>query len=113
MLLVRYTARPQYEVSRLRIILQNMEPQVPILKDVIIRGNYDAVVEIASVRSRNGYMAIESQEQDGNNVKLMIKITPPAQDSSALKGYITDELIVTLKSGEELPIRCSGWFRQN
>ncbi len=112
MLLVRYTAQPEYEVSRPRIILQNVEPQVPIVKDVIIRSNYDKVAEVASVKSRNGYMTVESQEQDGKNVKMMVKITPPDRDSSARR-YITDELIVTLKNGEELPIRCSGWFRQN
>jgi hypothetical protein len=113
MLIVRFTAQPKYEISRPRIILQNLEPEVPIVKDVIIRSNYGTLVEIAPIgESKYGYMAVESQEQEGNNVKLMIKITPPAQDSSARR-YITDELTITLKSGEELTIRCSGWFRQN
>lgn len=111
-LVVRYTAQPKYEVSRPRIILQNVEPQVPVVKDVIIRSNYGEKVEIASVQSRQGYMTIESQEPDGDNIKLMVKITPPAQGANAQR-YITDEMILTLKSGEELSIRCSGWFRVN
>ncbi|HOK94815.1 MAG TPA: DUF1573 domain-containing protein [Anaerohalosphaeraceae bacterium] len=109
-LVVHYAAQPKYEVSRPRIILQNVEPQVPVIKDVIIRSNYGEKVEIASVQSRQGYMTIESQEPDGNNIKLMVKITPPAQGAQR---YITDEMILTLKNGEELSIRCSGWFRVN
>jgi hypothetical protein len=109
-LLVRYTALPFVEVNRPRIILQNVEPGVPVVKDVLLRSNYDKAIEIASSESRNGYMQIESDEQDGLHRKLMVKITPPAQTSSA-KRYITDELTITLKTGEQVIIRCSGWYK--
>jgi hypothetical protein len=55
-------------------------------------------------------MEIESQEQEGNHIKLMIKITPPAQGATQRR-YISDELTITLKGGHKLKIRCSGWFR--
>lgn len=111
-LIVRYTALSPYEISRPRIILQNVEPGVPVVKDVIIRSNYNKDVEIVSATSRNGYMEIESQEKDGQHLQLQIKITPPEQDSSSRR-YITDELDITLKDDTKLTIRCSGWFKLN
>ena len=109
-LVVRYDAVPAYEVTRPRIILQNVEPGVSIVKDVIIRSNYGTPVEIESATSRNGYMEIESQEKDGQHMQLQIKITPPDQESSSRR-YITDELSVVLKDQTKLTIRCSGWFK--
>lgn len=109
-LVVRYHATPEYEVSRPRIILQNVDPGVPVVKDVLIRSNYDKDVEMESATSKNGYMEIESQEKDGKHLQLQVKITPPEQESSARR-YITDELKITLKDGTVLTIRCSGWFK--
>lgn len=109
-LLVRYTALPFVDVNRPRIIIQNLDPSVPIVKDVLLRSNYDKPIEIASSESKNGYMAIESDQADGNNRKLLVKITPPAQTSTARR-YISDELTITLKSGEKVTIRCSGWYK--
>lgn len=111
-LVVRYNAIPKYEISRPRIILQNVEPGVSLEKDVIVRSNYGTPVEIASSSSRNGYMEISSQERDGEHLKLMLKITPPSQDSSSRR-YITDEMSLVLTDKTELKIRCSGWFKLN
>ena len=55
-------------------------------------------------------MEVENQQQDGDHIKLTIKITPPAKDSTARR-YITDELTIILKGGHKLVIRCSGWFK--
>ncbi|MHC5119752.1 MAG: DUF1573 domain-containing protein [Planctomycetota bacterium] len=109
-LMVRYNAKPIYEVSNPRYILQNIVPGESVLRENLIRSNYGKVAEIDSVTSRNGYMEIESQEQEGNHIKLMIKITPPAQGATQRR-YISDELTITLKGGHKLKIRCSGWFR--
>jgi len=109
-LMVRYTAKPMFEVSNPRYILQNIEPGTSIIRENVIRSNYGIPAEIESVESRNGYMEIESQQQDGDHIKLSIKITPQAQDTSTRR-YITDELVITLKGGYNLSIRCSGWFR--
>ena len=109
-LTVNYNVKPQYEVSRPRIILQNVTPGDSVTKDVTIRSNYDKKVEIESAKSKNGYMEIESQEEDGLHLKLQVKITPPQRDESSRR-YITDELDITLKDGTGLTIRCSGWFK--
>ena len=109
-LMVRYNVKPMYELTNPRYILQNIEPGETILRENLIRSNYGKPVEIESIDSRNGYMEIESQEQDGDHIKLMVKITPPAQ-SDSVRRYITDELTITLKDGHKMAIRCSGWFR--
>jgi hypothetical protein len=109
-LLVRYTALPVVEVNRPRIILENVQPGEPVVKDVVLRSNYEKPLEIASATSKNGYMEIAADEPEGSHRKLLIRITPPDQASSARR-YLTDELKITLKSGEEVTIRCSGWFK--
>lgn len=113
LLMVRYTAKPQFEVSRPRIILQNIAPGEVSTHDVWIRSNYEEKVEIASFESTNGYMTIQSQEQEGNHLKISVKITPPTEANAATRRYITDDLKITLKSGQILSIRCSGWFKLN
>lgn len=109
-MMVKYNAKPIYEVSNPRYILQKIEAGKPIFRENLIRSNYGSVAEIESITSRNGYMEIESQQQDGNHIKLKVKITPPDKSSSDRR-YITDELKITLKDGHKLTIRCSGWFR--
>ena len=107
---IDYLSLSTSPVTNPRYILQNIKPGEPIVRDNLIRSNYGKPVEIASVKSRNGYMDIEKQESDGDHMKLSIKITPPEQAESARR-YITDELTITLKDGNKLTIRCSGWFR--
>lgn len=109
-LMVRYQAKPMFEVTNPRYILQNVEPGVPVIRENLIRSNYGKPAEIESIESRNGYMEITEQQADGDHIRLSIKITPPSQDSSTRR-YITDELKITLKGGYNLSIRCSGWFR--
>jgi hypothetical protein len=109
-LMVRYNVKPVYELTNPRFILQNVEPGKPIIRENLIRSNYGKKAEIESSESRNGYMEIESHEPEGDHIRLSVKITPPEQDSTA-KRYITDELTITLKDGQKLTIRCSGWFR--
>ncbi len=113
LLMVRYTAKPQFEVSRPRIILQNIAPGEESVHEIWLRSNYDTKVEIESFTSTSGYMTIQSQEQDGNHLKISVKITPPTQEAASSRRYITDELKITLKSGQVLSVRCSGWFKLN
>lgn len=110
-LMVRFNAKPMFEISRPRIILQNILPGEEIVRDVWIRSNYDQKVEIESFSSANGMMSIDSQHEEGNHIQIMVKITAPADASAAGRRYITDELTIHLTNGQDLTIRCSGWFR--
>jgi hypothetical protein len=112
-LMVRYNAKPLFEVSRPRIILQNIVPGEEILRDVWIRSNYDEKVEIKSHSSTSGMMTIDSQKQEGNHLLVMVKIVPPTDAPAAGRRYITDELVIKLADGHDVSIRCSGWFKLN
>ncbi|MHC5119195.1 MAG: DUF1573 domain-containing protein, partial [Planctomycetota bacterium] len=109
-LMVKYNTKPLYEASNPRYVLPKIEPGKPILRDNLIRSNYGDIVQIESITSRNGYMEVQDQQQDGSDVKLTIKITPPAQESST-KRNLNDELTIILKGGQKVPIRCRGWYK--
>lgn len=113
LLAVHFSAKPFFEVSRPRIILQNIAPGEEIIRDVWIRSNYDQKVEIESYSSTNGMMSIDSQRHDGNHLQIMVKITPSADAPTPTRRYISDELKIKLTSGQELSIRCNAWFRLN
>lgn len=113
LLTVHFNAKPLFEISRPRIILQNIVPGEEVIRDVWIRSNYDNKVEIESYTSTNGMMSIDSQRQDGNHLQIMVKIVAPADAPTPSRRYITDELNIRLTSGDELTIRCNGWFRLN
>jgi hypothetical protein len=106
--IIRYNVPPYYKVSNPRLILQNVSPQQEIIRQVMVQGNYGKTVKIKSAQSRNGYMKIVNQQGSGEQVQLEIAVIPPKQD----KGYFTDELTIVLDDGNELTIRCSGWFKK-
>ncbi len=108
-LAVGYEALPPYELQRPRMILQNVKPEVPMLKDNFIRSNYGTPVEIVSATSRNNYMEIANQQRDGEHLRFQVKITPPPKSA---KRYLKDEMTLTLKDGYAVKITCSGWYKR-
>lgn len=109
-IIVTYVALEPYEISRPRIFLQNVEPGVPVVKDVWVKSNYGAAVEVESWQSRLGYMKIIAQNREGNHLRLDVEVTLPQQKSPADR-YISDELTVKTKDGKTLTIRCNGWYK--
>jgi hypothetical protein len=108
-LTVRYTAKPLFEVSRPRIILQNAVPEKPVIKDVWVKSNYGENFEIESIKSEKNYMKILSQKKQANSVKLQVEITPPPR-SDQKRRYITDKLKINIKDSDTLTISLSGWY---
>ncbi len=102
---VPFTVLPMYEISRPRIILSDAVAGQPQVKEVLIKSNYGEPIEVESVKSEKGYMQVVGQSADGANLKLQVQITPPAQR------YFTDEMTISLKNGQKLSIRASGWQR--
>jgi hypothetical protein len=113
LLTVRFSAKPLFEVSNPRIIIQNIVPGVEVVRDVWIRSNYDKKVKIESFESTNGYMSIATQRPEGNHLEISVKIKAPADAAASSRRYITDELKIQLADGNALSIRCSGWFKLN
>ena len=95
-----------YDITRPRIILQNVEPGQTLTREVFIKNNYQENFSIASVACLNGTMKIASQEKQGSSIKLMVEIAIPPQTSTARR-YITDKLDIKMSDGELLTINCS------
>ena len=106
---VRFTAKPLFEVSKPRIIIQNAEPGKPVVKDVWVKSNYGDNFEIESITSEKNYMTVLNQQKQANNIKLQIQVIPPPKTSQS-KRYITDKLNIKIKDSDTLTISCSGWY---
>jgi len=106
---IRFTAKPLFEVSRPRIIIQNAEPEKPIVKEVWVKSNYGQDFEIESITSEKNYMKVLNQQKQTNSVKLQIQVTPPPRTGES-KRYITDKLNIKIKGADTLTISCSGWY---
>lgn len=107
---ISYEALAAYDISRPRIILQNVEPGQTLSREVFIKNNYGQDFSIQSVACQNNTMKIASQEKQGSSIKLMIEISVPPQ-TNKVRRYITDKLDITTSDGEVLTINCSGWYK--
>ncbi len=107
---VTYEALAVYDISRPRIILQNVEPGQTITRDVFIKNNYSQDFSIASVVCQNNTMKIASQTKEGSSIKLIVEIAIPPQ-TNKVRRYITDKLDLKMSDGEVLTINCSGWYK--
>jgi hypothetical protein len=106
---IRFTAKPLFEVSKPRIIIQNAEPGKPVVKDVWVKSNYGQSFEIESITSEKNYMTVLNRQKQANNIKLQIQVIPPPRTSQS-KRYITDKLNIKIKDADTLTISCSGWY---
>lgn len=107
---IPFATKPPFELSRPRFIIQNALPGKYVTKDVWIMSNYDTKVEVESSTSTKKYMEVIGTEPKDNNVKLTIKVTPPQKTDKARS--FTDSLKIKLKSGDELIIRCNGYYKR-
>lgn len=107
---IPFSTKPPFELSRTRLIIQNALPGKYETKNIWVMSNYDTKVEIESITSTKKYMEIIGRELKDKNVKLTIKITPP-QKTDKVRSF-TDSLKIKLKSGDELTIRCSGFYKR-
>ena len=106
---ISFTAKPLFEVSKPRIIIQNAEHGKPVIKDVLVKSNYGQSVEIESITSEKNCMKVLNQQKQTNSVKLQIQVTPPPR-TNASKRYITDKLNIKIKDADTLTINCTGWY---
>lgn len=108
--IVTYNALPMYELRPARLVLQNVNPQEVIKRQVGVVNNYGQPFEIESMTSKSGMIKVVNQIKDGNNINLELEVTPPKQDGAARR-YISDELIIKIAGGPVLTVRCSGWYK--
>lgn len=108
-----YSVVPKYTVNPPLLIIFDAVPNKPIVRKISVLNNYDKDFEIESLTSKNNIVAIEVLDQkkisNENQLgyQLEVAITPPADEG---KAKFTDQLSLNIKDGEELPIRCNGYY---
>jgi len=106
---ILYSVLPKYTVNPPLLILFNAVPEKPIVRTISVLNNYRKDFEIESLSSNSNIVGIEVLEQKkiSNGYQLEVAITPPADEG---KTKFTDQLSLSIKDGEELPIRCNGYY---
>ena len=106
---IGFTAPPLFELSQERIVITAAVPGKPIVKKVRIQSNYEDDIEIESISSFKNTMEVTKQSRLESAVELEITVTPPPRAGKSR--YVTDNLKVKLKDGEELTIRCTVMYQ--
>ena len=106
---ILFSVVPKYTVNPRMIIMFNAEPDKPIVRTISVLSNYKKDFEIESLSSKSNVVAIKILEKKKirNGYQLEVEITPPAAES---KIRFTDLFSISIKGGEELPIRCNGYY---
>ena len=106
---ILYSVLPKYTVNPPLLIIFDAVPDKPIVRKISILNNYRKEFEIESLSSKNNVVGIKVIEQKkiSNGYQLEVAITPPAAEG---KTKFSDQLSVSIKDGEELPIRCNGYY---
>jgi hypothetical protein len=107
--IILFSVLPKYTVNPPLLIIFNAEPNKPIVRKISVLNNYGKDFEIESVSSKNDIVAMKLLEQKKlrNGYQLDVEITPPAADG---KPRFTDEFSLNIKGGENLSIKCNGYY---
>ncbi len=105
-----YTTKPKFSISPARILFLEAEPGQSEQREIMIKTNYSDKIEIGSIVSKNGLISVVGKEIDGPIATLKVVIKAPRDMKQ--QRFFTDSLSVKLLSGEELVIKCNGWFKK-
>ncbi len=108
---VTYAAKAEFEVTRPRVIVQNAEPGQIIKKDIWITSNYGRKAEVETVTVDKGHIKIVSQENNGNDIKIVIDITVPPKEGKSR--YFSDTVKIKLRTGQQFDVRCNGFYKRD
>ncbi len=107
---IPYYAPPMYQLSSPRVIMKNATPGEVMDKEILLSGNYGKKPEIESVESEKGYMSVKDKQiEENGSIRMTVRVVAPEENTQR---YFTDTMVVKLAGGEELQIRCSGWFKR-
>lgn len=108
---IPYEVPPKFQCQPSKIILHNIEPNKPQIKDLLIKSTEKKQFEIESISSKCGYIKVISQEPDNDKIKLKLQITPPP--IKAKTRHFSDNLFIKIKNDEKLTVSCSGFYHRN
>ena len=106
---IDFDTRPLFASDPAEIDIGGAKPKQPVVKEIIVRNNYDQYFEIASVQlksgsSSQGSVRIVGVEFTDHGWKLQLEIQPPESGKDAT--VFTDALVVHIKGGQTLEIPC-------
>ena len=108
-LTIAYNVVPRFKITPPVLTTFKAEPKKSVSKEVYILNNYDEDFEVESVTSKNGLITVVSQEKiDASRSKIALEIIPP--EKKGKKRNFTDQLIIKIKDGETLTIKCIGTY---
>jgi len=106
-----YTTKPKYHVSPARILFLKAKPGATQEREVRITSNYTDTIEIESMKAKKGLITVEKQDIDGSVANLKVVLTAPKITSK--QRFFSDSLLIKLKGGENIEVKCNGWFKKD
>ncbi len=105
---IPYEVPSKFQCQPSRIVLHNIMPNKPQIKELLIKNTEKKQFEIESISSRRGYIKAISQQPDNDKIKLKLQVTPPP--TRAKVSHFSDDLFIKIKNDEKLTIACSGFY---
>lgn len=108
---ILFDVTPQYTINPPLLIMFEAEPGKPIVRKISVLNNYKKDFEIDSLSSTSGAVEVKvlSKRKLTYGYQLEVELTPPPSEG---KMKFLDEFKLTLDNGEELPIRCNGYYKK-
>ena len=98
----------RFSINRPTFNLRDAKPDAKVIKEVWITSNYGESFEIEKSTSQKNLMKVVSEEKEGKHIKLKIQVSVPP--ITGKKRFFTDTMKIKIKDGDEMTIRCSGWY---
>ncbi len=104
---IPFNALPRFKLTPPQIIVFEVEPKRPIVRNVWILNNYEEEFEIKSTSSSRNIVKVLDRKKIKNGYELQVKLTPPAAGSQTM---FSDVLFIETTDGEKLSINCRGFY---
>lgn len=105
---VTFGTLTRFSINRPTFNLRDAQPDTKVIKEVWVTSNYGESFEIEKSTSQKNLMKVIGEEKEGKHIKLKIQVSVPP--ITGKKRFFTDTMKIKIKDGDELTIRCSGWY---
>ncbi len=99
-----------FRVNPPTIALFNVEPGVPVRRQVWVFNNYGRDFEVESIASERGSVKVLKQEKNETRYSIDLEITPP--EHSEGQPIFSDTINIRIKNDEVLQVICRGFYKR-
>lgn len=109
--IILFDVRPKYTTDPLLFLFFYAEPGKPMVRKMAVLNNYGQDFTVKSLTSKTGAVGVRvlNTRKITDGYQLEIEVMPPERGSED-QMKVADELVLTLGSGEQVPIRCNLWY---